>query len=110
MDNYPPGAANDPRAPYNQPVDPAIEVTVRTTLVKETVIMADSSCVFPEYDDDLGDYFRSQDKTAAEIITDCGRIVKELIRENRRRYADIYLPRLLDACDGWEEETLTVNM
>ena len=37
-DNYPPGAANDPRAPYNERPGMETEVTVRTTLIKETVV------------------------------------------------------------------------
>ena len=37
-DNYPPGAANDPRAPYNERPGMETEVTVKTTLIKETVI------------------------------------------------------------------------
>ena len=34
MDNYPPGAANDPDAPYNQPLAEPYEVTVSMTLSK----------------------------------------------------------------------------
>ena len=34
MDNYPPGAAHDPNAPYNEEPCPDIDVTVRATLVK----------------------------------------------------------------------------
>ena len=38
MDNYPPGAAHDPNAPYNEEPCPDIDVTVRATLVKDTVL------------------------------------------------------------------------
>ena len=38
MNNYPPGAANDPRAPYNERPLEEIDVTVKTSLIKETVI------------------------------------------------------------------------
>ena len=34
MNNYPPGAANDPDAPYNQPLAEPYEVTVSMTLSK----------------------------------------------------------------------------
>ena len=34
MDNYPSGAANDPDAPYNQPLAEPYEVTVSMTLSK----------------------------------------------------------------------------
>ena len=37
-DNYPSGAANDPRVPYNKRLSIETETTVRTTLIMETVI------------------------------------------------------------------------
>lgn len=126
MDNYPPGAANDPRAPYNEMLDPEIEVTVRSTLIKETVVMGCAAYQYVEYDydpvdgfcsghlvtdagDDLEECFRNQDKTPIQIIMDCKRIVGELLREKKRSYAGIYLPSLLDACEGWEEEEIEVK-
>ena len=125
-DNYPPGAANDPRAPYNEKPDPEIEVTVRSTLIKETVVIGCEAYQFVEYDydpldgflgghlvteagDDLEECFRSQDKTPIQIIMDCQRIVGELLREKKRTYAGIYLPQLLDACEGWEEEEVVIS-
>jgi hypothetical protein len=126
MGNYPPGAANDPRAPYNEKPDPEIEVTVRSTLIKETVVIGCEAYQYVEHEydpldgsiyshtvteagDDLEECFRNQDKTPIQIIMDCKRIVGELLKKKRRSYADIYLPYLLDACDGWEEEDLTVS-
>lgn len=54
-DNYPPGAANDPLAPYNQ-VDPEpieIEVTVSITLSKTVKIYVDDYIQeAPEVDED----------------------------------------------------------
>ena len=38
MDNYPIGAANDPNAPYNQPLAEPYEVTVSITLSKTFTI------------------------------------------------------------------------
>lgn len=38
MNNYPPGAANDPDAPYNQPLAEPYEVTVSMTLSKTFTI------------------------------------------------------------------------
>lgn len=38
MDNYPPGAANDPRAPYNEPLPEPYQVLVSITLSKEFTI------------------------------------------------------------------------
>ena len=50
MDNYPPGAANDPRAPYNQCENPEIEieVTVSITLSKTVKVLV------TDYDVDEG--------------------------------------------------------
>ena len=38
MDNYPLGAANDPNAPYNQPLAEPYEVTISITLSKTFTI------------------------------------------------------------------------
>ena len=46
MDNYPPGAANDPRAPYNEEPMPEVEVEVTVRLMKGTVVYAEThDCV-----------------------------------------------------------------
>ena len=126
MDNYPPGAANDPRAPYNEPIDPEIDVTVRTTLVKETVVMGSGSHTckeceiepdgsrsyvsFSESDDDVRELFRDQEKSPIELITALERIVTQLMKVQKLRfYARYNLSELLNACDGWEEIELIVE-
>ena len=134
MDNYPAGAANDPRAPWNEPEGVEIEVTVTATLVKETVVTGSGShkCVeceiepdgsrsytcFEESDDDVDDLFRDQDKSPAEIFAECEKVVKELKRLILARkiegvdslyFAKVYLPTLLDALSGWEETELEVK-
>jgi hypothetical protein len=38
MDNYPPGAANDPTAPYNEPLAEPHRVLVNITLSKEFTV------------------------------------------------------------------------
>ena len=54
MDNYPPGAANDPNAPYNETLAQEVDVTVRTKLTKDTCIFADThDCVEWEIDPDM---------------------------------------------------------
>lgn len=55
---YPPGAENDPNAPYNQPSDPdpvAIEVTVSVTLSKVVTVEVD------DYGVEVDDYDRVVD-------------------------------------------------
>ena len=125
MDNYPPGAANDPRAPYNQPQDEEVEVMVTQTLSKETVLLVEDPHTFVEYDydpldgftkvgiteynDDLEEYYRNQDKTPLEIIKCCEKIAKQLTADGHRFYAGICISSLLEACDGWEEDEFKVE-
>lgn len=38
MNNYPPGAANDPKAPYNEPLTKYAKVTVEATVEVGTIM------------------------------------------------------------------------
>ncbi len=85
-DNYPPGAANDPRAPYNERPGMETEVTVKTSLIKETVIETSeghyvqeteiepdgsrSTIGFYETDEDLKETFLNAHRSAIQIIRD----------------------------------------
>ena len=126
MNNYPLGAANDPRAPYNDLEWPEIEVTVTATLVKETVVLGNGThrCTeceiepdgsrsyvsFSESDDDVRELFRDQEKSPMELITALERIVTQLMKAQKLRfYARYNLSELLNACDGWEEIELIVE-
>ena len=60
MDNYPPGAAHDPNAPYNEEPCPDIDVTVRATLVKDTVLTG-------RYEHRVADYFSDQQKAPPQL-------------------------------------------
>ena len=124
MDNFPIGAANDPRAPWNEPEWPEIEVTARATLVKETVVLGSGThtCTeceiepdgtrsyisFTESDDDVAELFRDQEMTPAEIFRKCEKVVNQLIMDGKLSYAGFSLNRLLDALDGWEETELEI--
>ena len=124
-DNYPPGAANDPRAPYNERPDMETEVTVKTTLVKETVIETSeghyvreseiepdgtrSTVGFYETDEDLKETFLNAHRPAIQIIRDCDKICKELVKNGMRFYAGIYLSTLVDDCQDWEEEEIIIS-
>ena len=134
MDNYPAGAANDSRAPWNEPEGVEIEVTVTATLVKETVVMGSGShkCVeceiepdgsrsyigFEESDDDVDDLFRDQQRTPLEIIQACEWICRQLNKEGRhfvhceikkgsKRCIDVR--RLLIDCMDWEETEIRIE-
>ena len=124
-DNYPPGAANDPRAPYNERPGLETEVTVKTTLVKETVVESSeghlvqeseiepdgsrSTVGFYETDEDLKETFLGAHRSAIQIIRDCEKIAKALLADGNRFYATIYIPTLIDDCEDWEEEELKIE-
>jgi len=124
-DNYPPGAANDPRAPYNERPGMETEVTVRTTLIKETVVETSeghmvceseiepdgsrSTVSFYETDEDLKETFLNAHRSAIQIIRDCEKICKALLADGNRFLAGIYIPTLIDDCQEWEEETLEIE-
>ena len=120
-DNYPPGAANDPRAPYNERPGMETEVTIRTTLIKETVVESSeghwvqeseiepdgsrSTVGFYETDEDLKETFLGAHRSAR----DCEKIAKALLADGNRFYATIYIPTLIDDCEDWEEEELKIE-
>lgn len=124
-DNYPSGVANDPRAPYNEARSMETEVTVRTTLVKETVVEtsevhyvremeiepdgARSTVGFYETDEDLKETFLNTHRPAIQIIRDCQKICQELVRVGNRFFASIYIPTLVDDCNDWEEEEIIIS-
>lgn len=126
MDNYPIGAANDPRAPWNEPDWPEIEVTAKATLIKETVVLGSGTHIcteceiepdgtrsyvsFSESDDDVQELFREQEKSPIELITALEKIVTQLMKSRKLRfYARYNLKELLDACAGWEETEFEVT-
>ena len=125
MNNYPPGAANDPSAPYNERPTEETKVTVRTVLIKETVVETSeghmvceteiepdgtrSHVSFFEPDVDLKEAFLDAHRPAIQIIRDCEKICTQLIKVGNRYFADIYLPTLADDCQDWEEEEFEVD-
>ena len=56
---YPPGAANDKRAPYNQEENPdiSIDVTITMTLSKTVTIHTNNYIKTPERDEDNSVFF-----------------------------------------------------
>ena len=124
-DNYPPGAANDPCAPYNERPMLEVDVTAKSVLIKETVIETSeghyvreteiepdgtrSTVGFYETDEDQTEAFLNAHRSAIQIIRDCQKICQELVRFGNRFFAGIYLPTLVDDCDDWEEETFEVD-
>ena len=125
MNNYPPGASDDPQAPYNERPTEETEVTVRTVLIKETVVETSeghmvceteiepdgtrSHVSFFEPDMDLKEAFLDAHRPAIQIIRDCEKICTQLIKVGNRYFADIYLPALADDCQDWEEDEFEVD-
>lgn len=136
MDNYPVGAAGDPRAPWNEVNEPEIDVTARAVLKKETTMFGGEShtCVEYEIDPDTGrrvpimyrendeseeDLFRQQYRSPGEIIMCCEWICRQLLKEGRDflKYElipghtrVINLRDLVMDCEGWEEEDFDVDV
>ena len=123
-DNYPPGAANDPNAPYNEVPPTEVEVTVTTRLYKETVIYCDThKCVEYEIDPDTGrreaiqytecdnvkERYEEQEDSPYYIMRKCIKICRKLREDGHRYYAGINLCDLIESCAGWEEEEVTVH-
>ena len=129
MDNYPPGAAHDPHAPYNQPVEKEVEVYVTATLVK-----ADSVCIDAtpytfaerEYDPvdgslvvtqitempdcDLEETYRNESRTPLEIIQDCKKLAETVMKEKGfHLYAQMNLRTLVQDCEDWDMKDFTVE-
>ena len=101
------------------------EVTVRTTLIKETVVETSeghmvceseiepdgsrSTVSFYETDEDLKETCLNAHRSAIQIIRDCEKICTQLIKVGNRYFADIYLPTLADDCQDWEEDEFEVD-
>ena len=118
--DYPPGAANDPNAPYNQkeqePVD--IDVCVSCTLSKSTTIEGN-----PEVDD-LKDIYEQQEYTIPELLDEFIKILKREIAEinatikllddnmsNAKKALESNISHynnLLDSLKGWTVDELEV--
>lgn len=68
MDNYPPGAANDPNAPYNEPLTKYAKIRAEVTVDIGTMID-----VFVEIDED--GYPDMEDLRAAVIEVLCNKFI-----------------------------------
>lgn len=125
MSNYPPGAENDPNAPYNEPQMEEVDILIKQTLTKEDVIYVrpayshgeyeydpvegvNVGTTIHEYGDDLDEYYKNQHLTPMEIIQKCKKIVHELRKTGCRWCANVNLPELEEECENWEVEQTEV--
>ena len=125
MNNYPPGAANDPNAPYNQSDPPEVDVTVTEKLVKETCIQSDGGHYVEEseYDPaegrsfrishyepgDLSEDFRNQCRTAEQCLNDCAKVLKALYGADISFVNHVDIRALYHDCCGWEQEEFDIE-
>ena len=115
-DNYPPGAANDQNAPYNEPLIPEREFDVEVTITMSKVVTITTDNYVPEYDDEDGHTYANTENTEwdkefensghftiADLIEELkGYVVEDMktCAPNTRKVS--HLKRLLLACEDWE--------
>lgn len=115
-DNYPPGAAHDPSAPYNQPVIPERDFDVEVTITMSKVVTITTDNYVPEYDDEDGHTYANTENTEwdkefensghftiADLIEELkGYVVEDMKTCEPNTGKCAYLKRLLLACEDWE--------
>ena len=115
-DNYPPGAAHDQNAPYNEPLIPEREFDVEVTITMSKVVTITTDNYVPEYDDEDGHTYANTENTEwdkefensghftiADLIEELkGYVVEDMktCAPNTRKVS--HLKRLLLACEDWE--------
>ena len=62
-DNYPPGAAHDQNAPYNEPLIPERDFDVEVTITMSKVVTITTDNYVPEYDDEDGHTYANTENT-----------------------------------------------
>lgn len=121
IEDYPPGAANDPNAPYNQKEQESIniDVCVSCTLSKSTTIKGNSEV------DDLKDMYEEQEYTIPELLDEFDWILrKEIIeikttikslddnmsiaKKRALEYSLSHYNNLLESIKGWTVDELEV--
>ena len=115
-DNYPPGAAHDQNAPYNEPLIPERDFDVEVTITMSKVVTITTDNYVPEYDDEDGHTYANTENTEwdkefensghftiADLIEELkGYVVEDMktCAQNTRKVS--HLKRLLLACEDWE--------
>ena len=94
--NYPPGAANDPFAPYNQPEYPEYQdydVTASFTLDKSFTVTSSS-----DDEEDIKQDLIEAYMTPLDLINE---LKKRLQRELKSDPYNKRIKKLIKECDGW---------
>ena len=96
MNNYPPGAANDPTAPYNQPLAEPYEVTVSMTLSKTFTI----------------DVLKHEDRLINEADVRLQRFLPDeilkLVSERDSEYKKIILEQMRNDASDWVVDDIAI--
>jgi len=104
--NYPPGAATDPSAPWNQ-VDPeelefAADVTV--TLAKTATVMSDDYDSWGEHCHDLYEAYERSEYSVVQMIEMLKEYVqRDLDNKDYSMHKKSELKDILTSAEGWEE-------
>ena len=113
---YPPGAENDPNAPYNQTDVPERKFDIECECVLRTVVAVNTNDYVPETDDDNGHEYANTENTDWQhafensghfTIQDLLDELREYVKEDMEKCLPntgrgAHLKRLLAACDQWE--------
>lgn len=110
-DNYPPGAALDPRAPYNEPVEAPVELFIKETVTRKAEVPMPlphtSDMLLPDV---LCEAYETEFRNVQQTMAACRRVLSALIKARTLYVADTYLPRLLADCDDWVTEETDVQL
>ena len=110
MDNYPIGAANDPLAPYNEPLDENVEVLVRETLQRECVLQVPKhKYALRHYGDDLLLYYENQEITLKELLSKCVFIFEKLKDAGINIIDGCSTERTIDELKSWSLDDTEVT-
>jgi hypothetical protein len=100
MDNYPPGAAHDPNAPYNEVEVPEREFDVTISISLSRTVQCYTNKYIPEVDEENGHlYVDTSDTPWSEVFGDNHKTIPELLEELRK-----YIQKDLDNIDKVAEE------
>ena len=123
-DNYPPGAANDPNAPYNEVHGAEVDVLVRTVMVKGMVLESSDAHLVDEWEvdcdggythqqfmehGDLKEDYRNQWRTLRQALEACCKVLQQLVNDGQRSYAGVYITKLLEEGSEWDDDEFTVE-
>ena len=104
MGNYPPGAANDPNAPWNEkdPPEKLFGITVSCSLSKDVDV---TSIDYDPLNDELNcpwDDYTESEYTPSEIIEFAKQCAEYMLSNKDYKVKSKYgLKKMIDSCTGW---------